>query len=221
MKKPILLFGSSGHAKVVIDAIEKENKYEIVGLIDSYREINEFTLGYPVLGNESVIDDFLNKSTIHSIFIAVGDNWSRKTIFEQLNHRYKTIQFPSIIHPSSTLAKGVIVGKGSLLLAGSIVNSESTIGDFCIINTKASVDHDCSIGNFSSLAPGVTLGGKVVIGSLNAIGIGALLRNNINVGNNNVIGMGANIIHDVKDNSVVFGNPGKLIKFRESHEKYL
>ena len=32
----IVIFGSSGHAKVVIDIIEKGNKYHIVGLIDSF-----------------------------------------------------------------------------------------------------------------------------------------------------------------------------------------
>ena len=29
----IIVIGSSGHAKVVIDCIERENKYEIIGVV--------------------------------------------------------------------------------------------------------------------------------------------------------------------------------------------
>ncbi|MEY8214236.1 MAG: hypothetical protein RPR97_07095 [Colwellia sp.] len=48
----IIIIGSSGHAKVVIDVVQQEGKYHIVGLIDRFRKIDEETLGYKVLGKE-------------------------------------------------------------------------------------------------------------------------------------------------------------------------
>jgi len=33
MKDKVLIYGAGGYAKVVIDAIEQEQKYEIVGII--------------------------------------------------------------------------------------------------------------------------------------------------------------------------------------------
>ena len=38
MKERIIIIGSYGHAKIVIDTIEKGNTYDIVGLIDDYRK---------------------------------------------------------------------------------------------------------------------------------------------------------------------------------------
>ncbi len=40
-KQKVLIVGSSGHSKLIIDTFEKEEKYEIVGLIDTFREIGE------------------------------------------------------------------------------------------------------------------------------------------------------------------------------------
>jgi hypothetical protein len=38
-------------------------------------------------------------------------------------------------------------------MAAAVINSNTVIGDFAIVNTKASMDHDSNMGNFSSLAP--------------------------------------------------------------------
>ncbi|MEA3416880.1 MAG: hypothetical protein U9R02_12120 [Thermodesulfobacteriota bacterium] len=35
----MLVVGSSGHAKVIIDIVEKEEKFNIVGLLDAFKEI--------------------------------------------------------------------------------------------------------------------------------------------------------------------------------------
>ena len=41
----IIIIGSSGHAKVIIDIVQQEGKYNIVGLVDRFRNIGEQTLG--------------------------------------------------------------------------------------------------------------------------------------------------------------------------------
>ena len=43
--KEILVFGASGHAKVVLDTIEKEGNFQVKGLIDPNKEIGEDVLG--------------------------------------------------------------------------------------------------------------------------------------------------------------------------------
>ncbi|MEA3317558.1 MAG: transferase, partial [Bacteroidota bacterium] len=42
--KNIVIFGSGGHAKVIIDIIEQQQKYNIIGLIDKFRNTGEKTL---------------------------------------------------------------------------------------------------------------------------------------------------------------------------------
>jgi FlaA1/EpsC-like NDP-sugar epimerase len=57
-KEKIILIGGGGHAHSVIDVIEQENKYEIVGIIDVKENIGKKVLGYEVIA----CDDDLESS---------------------------------------------------------------------------------------------------------------------------------------------------------------
>jgi FlaA1/EpsC-like NDP-sugar epimerase len=56
----IIIIGSSGHAKVIIDIVISQGRYQIVGLLDPYRNIGEITLGYPILGKEEDLPKLVN-----------------------------------------------------------------------------------------------------------------------------------------------------------------
>ena len=49
-KEKIVIIGSFGHAKVIIDIIEQEGKFNIIGLLDTFKRIGESVLGYKILG---------------------------------------------------------------------------------------------------------------------------------------------------------------------------
>ena len=57
----IVIVGSSGHAKVIIDIIEKEGKFNIVGLLDAFKEIGESAFGYKILGEEKNLPELIKK----------------------------------------------------------------------------------------------------------------------------------------------------------------
>ena len=57
----VVVFGASGHAKVIIDILELEGKYNIVGLIDSYKAKNQNIFDYQILGNEEDIPELSKK----------------------------------------------------------------------------------------------------------------------------------------------------------------
>jgi len=48
----------------------------------------------------------------------------------------------SVIHPSALDSGKAVIGDGAQIMAGAIVGAEATLGRQCIINTKASVDHE-------------------------------------------------------------------------------
>ena len=220
-KQKVIIVGSSGHSKVIIDIFEKENKYQIVGLLDAFRKIGEETLGYKVIGKEDNLPDLLSKNPNCKIFIAIGDNWIRKKVMDKIVEIVPNIDFATTIHPSAQIGKNVQIGNGTAIMAGAIINSATTIGDFTIINTKASIDHDCIMLNFSSLAPNVTTGGSVSIGEFSAISIGATIKHGISIGKHSVIGAGALLMKNCGDNLIMYGIPAKEIRKREIGEKYL
>jgi acetyltransferase-like isoleucine patch superfamily enzyme len=106
-------------------------------------------------------------------------------------------------------------------MAGAVINPSCTIGRFCIVNTKASLDHDSVMDDFSSLAPGVTVGGNCRIGTHSAIGIGAVLRHGITIGDHTVVGAGSLVMSCVESFSVAYGVPARRIRDRRQGDKYM
>ena len=216
----VLIIGSSGLSKVIIDVFEKEGKYQILGLLDDFRNIGDETLGYKIVGKVEDLPGLLSDNTNCEIFIAIGDNWARHKVMIRVLEIAPNIEFASTIHPSAQIGKNVKIGKGVVIMAGAIINSDTYIGDFTILNVKASISHDCKMHEYSSLGPNVTIGGYVTIGEFSAICIGATIKDRVNIGNHSIIGAGALLLKDCEDNIVMYGVPAQKIRNREIGEKY-
>ena len=220
-KKKIIIIGSEGHGKVIADIIEKQGFFSIAGFVNANPRPNTFVMGYPVLGSDDELVQLRKEFPHCDFFIAIGDNSTRLKVKLKVESLFPEINFPSVVHPSAQIAKDVKIGQGVCIMAGVVINSSSNIGDFCILNTKASIDHDNFIGDFSSLAPNTTTGGDVSIGEFSAIGISATIKHGIKIGNHSVIGAASYINKNMPDNVVAYGIPGKIIRPRTIGEKYL
>jgi len=218
-KKSLIIIGSSGHAKVVLDIFEKMIQHEIIGFIDNNKQTGEIVLGYPVLGDEEILNNHKAEDT--QLFIAIGDNCTRQKVRDRINTHFPKFSFATAIHPTAAIGKEVKIGQGTAIMAGAIINPCCIIGEFCLINTKASLDHDSVMNNFSSLAPGVTTGGNVEIGASSAIGIGASIMHGVKIGSEVVIGGQSFVNKKIDDFSVCYGIPAKSIRKRVTGEKYL
>ena len=217
----VMIFGSGGHANVVIDLIEKQGNFEIIGLLDDFRNIGETIAGYQVLGGLKNFIELYESYSHPSIVIAIGDNYSRRQVCEKLIEKSPNIFFPNLIHPSAIIGKDVKISQGVIIMAGAVVQCNSVLWDFSFINTNASVDHDLDLGKFSSIGPGCTLGGNCKIGEGSVISIGATLIEKIVVGNNSIIGASTLLNDNCPDNTIMYGIPGKFIRTREHGEQYL
>jgi sugar O-acyltransferase (sialic acid O-acetyltransferase NeuD family) len=215
--KNIVVFGCGGHAKVVIDILEKMEIYNIIGIIDSYVTAGTNVYGYEVLGDETKLAQLV----VNGGIVAIGDNFIRSKMVQKIKEASKNFNFISGIHPSAIVARGVELGEGTVVMPGATINSDSKIGDHCIINTKASVDHDCIIEDFVSLAPGVTLGGNVNIGQHSVISIGSSVTHSVKIAEHTIIGAGSTVLHDIETQVIAYGTPAKVMRRREIGERYL
>jgi sugar O-acyltransferase (sialic acid O-acetyltransferase NeuD family) len=215
----IVIFGSGGHSKVIIDIVEKEGEYNIIGLIDESKIIGAEILGYKILGGmEVLLNDFKH---IQKGLVAMGDNWRRSQKVKDIMTRLPNFIFINAIHPSSQIAKHVEIDQGTVIMPNVVINNDTKIGKHCIINTKASVDHDCMLGDFVTIAPGATVAGNVKIGEHSVISLGANVIHSRKIGEHTVIGAGATVIDDIKPHVVAFGTPARIIRKREPGDKYL
>jgi sugar O-acyltransferase (sialic acid O-acetyltransferase NeuD family) len=209
MKEKILIYGASGHAKVVIDIVEQQGRYEIAFLVDDDLSLKglEF-FGYQVLGGK---DELLTATDPpQKAIVAIGSNAARQKVSAWLSgNGYERV---TAVHPSAQISRGVKIGSGSVVMAGVCINADAVVGEDVIINTRASIDHDCTIADGVHLAPGVTICGTVAVGDGSFVGAGATVIPNLTIGKKVIVGAGAVVIHDIPDGVTVVGNPVRVIE---------
>lgn len=170
----IVIFGASGHGSVVLDCLLREGIFDCIGFIDSFKKAGSFYSGYEILGDETALPSIMDKYKVSGIVVAIGDNWNRRCVVQKIQAHVPDIQFISTVHPSATIAREVILGKGTVVLAGVKISSNSFVGNHCILNTNSILEHDSIMHNYSSLAPLVCVGGNFLLGDCSAICIGAI-----------------------------------------------
>lgn len=120
----------------------------------------------------------------------------------------------TVVHPTAWVDRTAKVGEGSQIMAGALVLAEARVGRHCIVNTKASVDHECVLADGVELAPGATLCGLVNCGVNAWICAGATILPRIRIGADAIVGAGGLVRQDVNDSEVVVGLPARLLKTR-------
>jgi sugar O-acyltransferase (sialic acid O-acetyltransferase NeuD family) len=221
MSESVLVIGSSGHASVVIDALESTGRASILGMFDDFEKVGTVKYGRVLLGGIADIAAVAGRLSTNRFIVAIGDNWQRRQISAKLAESVPGAQFVNVIHPRAYLASSVRLGSGNVIAAGALVGPNSHIANGCIVNTGATVDHDCRLEQFSSIGPGVHLGGNVAIGELTAVGIGANVKHKICIGSRTVVGAGALVLADLPDNILAWGSPARVIRPRTPDEPYL
>lgn len=222
--EPLLVFGAGGHAKVILDIIEKcgekcgdrQGRYKVVGVVDKLASAGAEFFGYSIF-EES---DQLGKLATTAL-IAIGNNALREKVAARAASLIPGLKFATVVHPSAQIGKAVVLGPGTVVMAGACINASTQIGSHCIVNTRVSVDHDCEIGEFSSIAPGATLGGSVRVGRGAAVSLGASVIQGIAIGRDAIVGAGAVVVSNVPDSVISYGNPAKVIRTRKVGDGYL
>lgn len=196
-KGRLIIFGASGHGKVVAD-IALLNGYRDIIFIDSDEKKKECA-GFPVISDESLLHNESGDK-----IVAIGNPSIRERI-------QKDIETITLIHPNATIGRNVKIGQGTVVMAGAVINSDATIGNGCIINTSSSVDHDCIIGNYAHVSVGAHICGTVKIGKGTWIGAGATVINNVNICDDCTIGAGAVVTKDIEEKGTYVGLPAKIL----------
>lgn len=217
----IIIIGASGHGNVILDCLEKEGKYKVIGFIDSFKKKGLSHNGYPVLGTEYDLPYIISAYNIEGGIIAIGDNWQRKLMGDRIRAISPDFNYITTVHPTAVVGRRTRIGSGSVLLAGAVVNSGSIIGKFCFLNTNSSLGHDGIIGDYSSLAPRVATGGNLILGCFSALCLGANIIENVEIGNHTVVGAGALVLNHIPSMVVAFGTPATVIRKRKVGDTYL
>ena len=219
--KNIVLIGGGNQSHYTIDIIEKEGKYNIIGIIDSVHDIGSDRFGYKVIGRQENISQIIKEYDVEGGVISIGDNWSRYYVYNQIKELAPDLEFVNAIHPSIVIGNNVTLGKGIVAMAGCIFNPKSFIGNFTFFATGAQVEHDNYIDDFSSISAGSITGGYVKLGKYSAVTLGVTIMDRVEIGENTVIGSGSLVTKSFPSDVLAYGNPAKIIRNRTKGEKFL
>lgn len=209
MATNVFVFGASGHAKVVIDILERMAGVTIAYAVDDAVVARGRSIcNYQIIGGRTEL--LAGRARADAGIVAIGDNTVRRDIAAWLlGQNFRLVK---AIHPAAVLARDVTVGDGTAIMAGCVINSDTALGDNVIINTGATIDHDCVIGDCVHLAPGCHLCGNVKVGAGSFLGAGTIVIPGIRIGVNAVIGAGATVLEDIADGARVTGSPARPLR---------
>ena len=207
MYDEIIVVGSGGHAKVVIEIL-RECGQQVAYCISNGKDKKK-CLGVPVLVGDVWLTS-LRAQGYHRAFVAIGSNRIRLQIANDI--RALNYEVVNAISPKALISPSARFGVGVAVMAGAIVNAEAEISDFSIVNTGASVDHDCRIGQGAHIAPQCALAGMVTIDEGAFMGIASCAIPEVRIGKWSTIGAGAVVTKDIPDGVVAVGVPARQVR---------
>jgi len=207
----VLVFGASGHGKVVADIV-RATGLELAGFVDDDPcRRNAGLWGLPVLGwNECA--NLPAGPGRPAIALGIGDNRSRERVFGLIVS--SGFEVLTVVHPSAVISPRAKLGVGTVVMALVAVNPDAEVGVGGILNTGCVVEHDCRVGAFAHLSPNGVLGGGVEIGDRSHLGLGAVVLPLVKVGSDVRVGAGAAVTKDVPPGATVVGVPARSISPR-------
>lgn len=197
MSNKIIIYGASGHGKVVAEVAELSGYKEIVFFDDDINKREN--------GKYNVIHSFPDEE--YDIIVAIGDNATRERVSKGLNEKQV-----SLIHPNAVISNDVVIGDGVVILANATIGVGTRIGNGAIINTCSSIDHDSFVDDFVHVSVNSHTAGTVRLGKRTFLGVKSAVINNISIVDDVVVGAGAIVISDIEESGVYIGIPAKKVK---------
>lgn len=204
----IAIIGHGGHSRVIQDMVWEKSGCEIIGYFDDKYQSEFYDKGlfFGPLNTVLKLGDHFDDL---KYLIAIGNNQIRKAISEKFD--FPVESYATLIHSSATISRSAVIGNGTVVMPGVVINVDSCVGNHSIINTNAVIEHDNQVGSFVHISPNATLTGGVNVGDGAHIGAGASVIPSKKVGEWAVIGAGGVVIEDIPPFNTAVGVPAKCI----------
>ncbi len=134
---------------------------------------------------------------------------------------YDLFQIPSKIRIKWLIWKGLKLGANCKIARTVLIDPTFPwlieIGNNCTFSFYVQIiAHDAS----TKIHTGYSRMGLVKIDDNCFIGAGAIILPNVHIGKNVIVGAGSVVTHDVPDDSIVAGNPARVIKSTKDYIEY-
>lgn len=211
MKKLVVYGAPYPDVVKIVYAINARNpQWNLLGFVeDNPIYEGKDVLGYPILGNSSIITDLATDSNVYFFSNHYGhyEDFKARCDFLVDNN----CKIASLIHPDIDLSY-VKVGIGCLLAEDTYLGAYVELGDFVTIRGQSIISHHAKVSDYVMISPGCNVGSVCRVGEGAFLGAGCTILRTKNLGAACTVGCGAVVVKDVDVNSTVVGVPAQKIK---------
>lgn len=214
MTEPLVVVGIGGLGREALDLVTAVNgaqevpTFDLVGSVDDHPSATNLArldaLGTPYLGT---VDEWIASGRRARFVVGIAHPVHRAAIDERMTRTGSVAV--SLVHPSATLGAQVRLGEGSLVCSGARLTTNITLGRHAHVHVNATVGHDSSLDDFTSVYPAGAVSGSCHIGRGATVGAHATVLQGLVVGQGAFVGAGAVVTRDVDDRAVVKGAPAR------------
>ncbi len=205
-----MIFGVNNIGRAA-KAMFESNDIVIYGFLDDNPDFKDTEIDdVAVLGktNDDGFLKFIGQKA--EAFVASDDNQVRKSLVEMLNKKRKVMPV-NAIHQSAIIDPSAHMSHGTFVSMNVSIGVHAKVGNHCILNTGAVVDHEAELGDFVQVGAGAVIGAEARIEDEAFIGAGATIVSGVTIGKGARVGAGSVVIASVDEGKTVFGNPAAEI----------
>lgn len=208
MKEKIVILGSGGHARSVLDAIISRGEFDVVGAV-SPQGSDAWYRGFPRVGSDEVLPLLLESGCRKAALGLghLGDPAQRESLFSYA--KSLGFRFPPIIDPTAIVAGDAEIGEGAFVGKAAVLNANASVGKIAIVNSGSLVEHDCSVADGAHVAVRSVLCGGVTVGAGSFVGANATVIQGVSIGAGAIVGAGAIILADIDPGGRAVGVYGR------------
>lgn len=208
MSRPLVIVGCGGFGREVRDVVAAINaqqpQWDLLGYVDdSPSDFNRAQVarqGPDILGGLSWLVDAHSRI---SYVIGIGSPTIRAKIADRLGDRHSA----TLVHPAAIVSSDASLGAGTVVCAGSVINTNVTIGQHVHINPLCNIGHDAFLDSFVSVNPMVAVSGNVHVGRGVLLGSHSVVLQGLTISDGAVVGAAACVVRKVGQGQTVKGVP--------------
>lgn len=206
-ESPAILCGTGGFAAEV--AAEFPDRF--VAVYDPFSSEKTFE-GLPVSRDLS----HLFAEGVREAAIAVGDPRLTRRIDEELMAAGIALVEPLLSPRATITGHDVVLGPGTLIMAGTILTNHIRLGRACVVNIACTIGHHAELGDYVAVMPLTALSGRVVIGDGTYLGSQVFLKEGVHIARDSVVGAMSGVFKDIEIGGKTWiGSPARPVDPRD------
>ena len=197
----LVIIGAGGHASDVADLALRCGVAPVGALDDRAPQVDRLRgRSVPIFGK---LEDLPSGATYT---LGIGYPRARRAAAGQLPDGSA---HAALIDPSAVVSPTADIGLGVQVFWLAGVSPLVRLGRHVLVSYGATVGHDTTIDEFSSVLPGARISGEVAVGAAVLIGSGAVVLQGITIGDEATVGAGAVVTRNVPAGATVTGIPAR------------